>query len=79
MRSSFNIRRVLQSLTVMLVILPAAYFAAPTGKIGITIENGSGGLGVIKGVVRDEGGSPIADATVAIFKGGTSTLLKQVS
>lgn len=35
------------------------------------------GLAVIKGVVRTDGG-PIADATVAIFKAGTATLLKQV-
>ena len=37
-----------------------------------------GGLAVIKGVVRDQGGGPISDATVAIFKVGTATLLKQV-
>ncbi|HEX6279293.1 MAG TPA: TonB-dependent receptor [Pyrinomonadaceae bacterium] len=35
------------------------------------------GLAVIKGVVRTDGG-PIADATIAIFKVGTATLLKQV-
>ena len=35
------------------------------------------GLAVIKGVVRTDGG-PIADATIAIFKAGTATLLKQV-
>lgn len=44
----------------------------------IEIETGSG-VGVIKGVVRDEGGSPIADATVAIFRASTAKLLKQVS
>lgn len=35
------------------------------------------GVAVIKGIVRTDGG-PIADATVAIFKAGTATLLKQV-
>jgi hypothetical protein len=35
-------------------------------------------LGVIKGIVRDDAGNPIADATVAIFRAGTSKLLKQV-
>ena len=35
-------------------------------------------LGVIKGIVKDQAGSPIADATVAIFRVGTSKLLKQV-
>jgi hypothetical protein len=38
----------------------------------------AGTLGIIKGVVRDDGGNPIADATVAIFKAGTSKVLKQV-
>ncbi|HLM00382.1 MAG TPA: carboxypeptidase regulatory-like domain-containing protein [Pyrinomonadaceae bacterium] len=36
------------------------------------------GLGVIKGIVRDEAGNPIADAMVAVFHVGTSKLLKQV-
>ncbi len=36
------------------------------------------GLGVIKGIVRDGSGDPIADATVAIFRIGTSKLLKEV-
>jgi hypothetical protein len=35
-------------------------------------------LGIIRGMVRDESGNPIADATVAIFRLGTSQLLKQV-
>ena len=35
-------------------------------------------LGTIKGVVLDQAGKPIADATVAIFRLGTSKLLKKV-
>jgi len=35
------------------------------------------GAAVIKGIVRTDGG-PIADATIAIFRAGTATLLKQV-
>jgi len=54
----------------------AAVFAAPASAV--VIEKNST-LGIIKGVVRDDGGSPISDATVAIFRGGTSKLLKQVS
>jgi hypothetical protein len=38
----------------------------------------TGGFGVIRGVVRDQAGAGIADATVAVFKEGTSQLLKQV-
>jgi len=54
------------------VILASVVSANPN-----VAENG-GGLAIIRGVVRDDGGSPIADATVAIFRAGTSTLLKQV-
>ncbi|MGD9630146.1 MAG: carboxypeptidase regulatory-like domain-containing protein [Pyrinomonadaceae bacterium] len=36
------------------------------------------GLAVIKGVVLSEGGKPIGDATVAVFRSGTAILLKQV-
>lgn len=43
----------------------------------LTVKSNSG-LGIIKGIVRDNGGSPIADATVAIFRLGTSKILKQV-
>jgi hypothetical protein len=58
--------------------ISAVFVAAPSVNANITIEK-NGTLGVIKGIVRDEGGSPISDATVAIFRGGTSKLLKQVS
>lgn len=37
-----------------------------------------GSTAVIKGVVRSDAGGPIPDATVAIFRVGTATLLKQV-
>lgn len=51
--------------------------ANPTSAV-LTANVGSN-FGTIKGVVRDHAGNPIADATVAIFKLGTSKLLKQVS
>src|SRR5690606_34649691 len=35
-------------------------------------------LGVIKGVVRDNAGKPIADATVALFRMGTTRVLREV-
>ncbi len=53
--------------------------SADASVVSVVAENNSSNLGTIKGVVRDEGGTPIADATVAIFRLGTSTLLKQVS
>jgi hypothetical protein len=55
----------------------AAFVSAPEIKAETAVEKKSE-LGVIKGVVRDEGGKPIADAFVAIFRAGTSKLLKQV-
>jgi hypothetical protein len=56
----------------------AAAFGAPVREARVVIENGNT-FGTIRGIVRDEGGGPIADATVAIFRAGTSQLLKQVS
>lgn len=55
---------------------------ASIGSASTPISNSSatrvGNLGTIKGMVRDDGGSPIADATVAIFRARTSKILKQV-
>ncbi|MBL8180093.1 MAG: carboxypeptidase regulatory-like domain-containing protein [Blastocatellia bacterium] len=51
---------------------------ASNSNVAVT-ANVNSNFGIIKGVVRDDGGNPIADATVAIFKLGTSKLLKQVS
>ena len=62
----------------LLIASSPAVAATPAVNVNIAIEEGSN-LGIIKGIVRDEGGSPISDATVAIFRGGTSKLLKQVS
>jgi hypothetical protein len=67
-------KRLLGSLLAIAVLLPGLAWAAP----GPATSAKTGPLAVIKGVVRDSGGSPIADATVAIFRVGTSTLLKQV-
>lgn len=39
----------------------------------------AGTYGIIKGVVRDKRGKPISRATVAVFKLGTSKLLRQVT
>ncbi len=44
----------------------------------VPLAERSAALATIRGFVRDQGGNPIADATVAIFRAGTSKLLKQV-
>jgi hypothetical protein len=65
------------------VLAAAGLFVTPVMQVTaapiVPAENRVGALGMITGFVRDEGGSPIADATVAIFRAGTSTLLKQVT
>lgn len=64
---------------IILMAATTALASAPaTGSGRIVFTSGST-LATIKGMVRDDAGSPIADATVAIFRAGTSTLLKQVT
>lgn len=75
---SIGNKHVFLSAFLLLIASSAAIAAAPTVNASITVQP-SGNLGVIRGVVRDEGGSPIGDAIVAIFRTGTSKLLKQVS
>ena len=58
-------------LTAPLFLAPA-FAAAPEARLERRAN-----LGIIQGIVRDDSG-PIADATVAIFRLGTSRLLKQV-
>ncbi|MEO8574675.1 MAG: carboxypeptidase regulatory-like domain-containing protein [Pyrinomonadaceae bacterium] len=60
---------------VLFLAVASAAYAATSPSVTITRES-SANLGTIKGMVRDDGGSPIADATVAIFK--ASKVLKQV-
>jgi hypothetical protein len=58
----------------------AAFFVSfvPVAETPAKVVQRQGGLGVIKGVVRDENGKPIPNAVIAIFRVGTSKLLKQV-
>ncbi|HXH70438.1 MAG TPA: carboxypeptidase regulatory-like domain-containing protein [Pyrinomonadaceae bacterium] len=55
----------------------AAFVFASDAQAKVVVQK-SGNIGIIKGIVRDEAGSPIADAYVSIFRVGTSNLLKQV-
>lgn len=58
-------------------ILACVTFLTAETRAETLVSSGSN-LGTIRGVVRDQGGSPIADATVAIFRVGTTRVLKQV-
>jgi hypothetical protein len=69
----------------MISSLAVVFTAAGVGLVAPSNTNAAGagfanssGLAVIRGVVREEGGSPIVGATVAVFRLGTSQLLKQV-
>jgi len=62
----------------LLISVLATFAGAPAVGTNLVKES-SGTLATIRGVVRDDGGSPIAEATVAIFRAGSSRLLKQVS
>ena len=67
------------------LILPTLFIAVVSSAYGngTEVKNASSvkvsGLGIIKGVIRDQAGSAIADATVAIFRTGTTRALKQVT
>jgi hypothetical protein len=67
---------------VSLVALLASFVWIPGATQAKVVARGQqqnrNGLGIIKGIVRDEAGNPIADAMVAVFRVGTSKLLKQV-
>ena len=74
-----KVTRLLGTVGFILTSFTALSFgSAAAAPATITIEKSSN-VGIIKGIVRDEGGSPIAEASVAIFRNGTSKLLKQVT
>ena len=72
-----NTKRILQSTLLLLLTVGVASASVFAANANVVFEK-SGNLGIIKGIVRDDGGSPIAEASVAIFRSGTSKLLKQV-
>jgi len=67
----------LKPILVALTIFSTVFAAALESRAEVVVES-KDNLGIIKGIVRDETGNPISDATVAIFRLGTSKLLKQV-
>ncbi len=64
-----------------LAFLVAMFFLAGfSGEVRADVveENEAARFGILKGVVRDRGGKPIARATVSIFRAGSSKLIKRV-
>lgn len=76
----FKIRKTLTASTLLLAVSVSSVSAMPL--VPATAEAAplpaASNLAIIKGFVKDQTGSPIADATVAIFRVGTTKLLKQV-
>jgi hypothetical protein len=75
--SVLPIRKFSKFILIVLTAFFAVFVSASDAQAKAVVQN-SGNIGIIKGIVRDEAGSPIAEATVAIFRVGTSRLLKQV-
>lgn len=75
--SVLPIRKFSNLVLIFLTAFFAVFVSAPDAHGKVTVQK-SGNVGIIKGVVRDEAGKAISDATVAIFRVGTSKLLKQV-
>lgn len=77
MFSADSPKNLLTPILVILTVFSTVFVSVPVAQANILVQN-KGNLGVIKGIVRDDSGSPIADAYVSIFRVGTSKLLKQV-
>src|SRR6478735_138155 len=71
----FTCAGIITRLLVMLLTAASVTYANLPAAPSTTIRS-SANFGTIKGIIRDDGGIPIADATVAIFK--ASKVLKQV-
>jgi hypothetical protein len=70
-----------RKLLVIPLLIVAAFCSAPVmaeTTLSANSGHGTSGLGIIKGVVRDQAGEAIADATVAVFHVGSSRVLKEV-
>lgn len=75
--SVLPIKNLLKPILIVLTAFAAVFISVSETEAKIVVQS-NGKLGVIKGVVRDKSGKPIARASVAVFRVGTSKLLKQV-
>ena len=69
---------IFKKLPATLITFFAFFVLVSESKAEIVVKKNAG-LAVIRGVVRDKSGKPISKATVAVFKSGTSKILKQVT
>ncbi len=70
-------KNLLTPILVAIAVFSTVLVSAPVARAELIIQK-KGNLGTIKGIVRDNDGSPIANAYVSIFRLGTSQLLKKV-
>ncbi len=71
-------RKIYSNLFIAALVFPSATLLSAPQISAKTIVQNNSNLGIIKGIIRDGDGSPIADAYVSIFRVGTTKLLKQV-
>lgn len=64
-------------LTGFLMLITLSGVSVSAASVTLIADRGSP-LGVVKGFVRDDRGNPIVDASVAVFRSGTTKLLRQV-
>lgn len=76
--SALPIKKIAEKSIICLAAIFVSVISAAETQAEVVVEK-SASFGIIKGIVRDEQGAPIADAAVAVFRAGTSTLLKQVN
>jgi hypothetical protein len=75
--SILSTRKFFNFILIAVAAFSVAFVSASNAHAKVAVQK-SGNIGIIKGIVRDETGNPIANAYVSIFRVGTSKLLKQV-
>lgn len=75
--STLHRKKLIKPSFIALVALVTSFVSTGEVSAKIVVEKNSS-LGIIKGMVRDEQGSPIADAVVAIYRVGAGKILKEV-
>lgn len=76
--SVLPLKNLSKPILILLTAFVAVFVSVSEAEAKNTVVQNSDRLGTIKGVVRDKSGNPIPKASVAIFRAGTSKLLKQV-
>lgn len=75
----FSIKNLTKTILIALVALVAPIGFASVSEAKIVVNSNSfGKTGTISGIVKDQSGQPISGAFVAIFRVGTTNLLKEV-